>query len=91
MKIRVSSADNTPAREKKKARIPPKLKDKLKATVGNNLVVRNYSLDKFKAKDDSSCGMDRLKKNLEKFRNNPLFKRGSDSERSLRSLRSHES
>lgn len=85
---RPSSVGNTPNKDvPRKKRIPLFIKKKLKDNIKGGSVLRKYSLDKFKVDSgrDTSNSVERLKKNLAKFRNNTIFKKGSESERSVRS------
>lgn len=71
-------------------KIPSNLKKKLRKNPRKDYAVKKYSIDKFKEKQEhhASDSRERLRKNLEKFKKNTIFRKGSESERSLNSLHS---
>ncbi|CAI2387733.1 unnamed protein product [Moneuplotes crassus] len=91
---RPSSLGATPSTEKKqKRRIPKVVKEKLMSLTREGSVIRKYSAEKFKEPTDGKAtnSIDRLKQNIAKFKKNAMFRKGSESERSVKSILSRES
>mmetsp|Transcript_14948 Transcript_14948/g.13129 ORF Transcript_14948/g.13129 Transcript_14948/m.13129 type:complete len:195 (+) Transcript_14948:201-785(+) len=87
-KPRNSSVDKILARpEKRKMRIPASIKEKLRSTSREGSVIRKYSMERFRESPQGKAtnSIDRLRQNLAKFKKNTIFKKGSESEKSVRS------
>jgi hypothetical protein len=88
---RVSSAGHTPSRSDRKSRIPQNIKKKLRSLSKGGSVMRKYSLENFRGREKeigSANSIERFRQNLARFKQNTIFKKGSESEKSLRSRES---
>jgi hypothetical protein len=84
---RGNSVGNTPTRPnaRRKKTAPENIKNKLKTLSRLGSVIRNYSADRFRDSPThiAANSIERLKQNLDKFKKNTMFKKGSESERSI--------